>query len=378
MMVAISVIVLQLLIVAYTSYCKNTHAVATPSVLAMNKFNLFVKAVQQYKHENKNPVLAFSSIPVKHRVLINNTVEYPIGAVVSKIRTNKHMFSKEYFREQLTALNCTDIYQSKRSSSFSTFIYALKEYKLRYRDTLVHRDFVVPYNNASSNSGSNSGSSSISTSGDGGSCDWPMELHGYKLGSMVHSFRNKYRKNVSSNDTMLSDDEMHELLQTGFVFEPRDRNLDLFIIALISYKSIHGHLLMSRDFIIPHELPYPPVLWGAKLGKKLENVRYRGDYIKNNKNMLLQLGLNVDKVGVDDRHFEHIFVALQRFSQVYMHVQVPMNFVVPANRDWPAEIHGLKLGNRVHNIRYRFDFVKDNECSKCKLDSLGFRWKNEN
>lgn len=48
---------------------------------------------------------------------------------------------------------------------------------------------------------------------------------------------------------------------------------------------------------------------------------------------------------------------------------------VPSNEEWPKELWGLKLGYRVHNIRYRGDFVKfSSECWKV-LDDLGFRWK---
>jgi hypothetical protein len=47
--------------------------------------------------------------------------------------------------------------------------------------------------------------------------------------------------------------------------------------------------------------------------------------------------------------------------------------MVPMNEPWPESIWGLKLGYRIHNIRYRGDFVNDRPEYRTLLEDLGFR-----
>lgn len=47
--------------------------------------------------------------------------------------------------------------------------------------------------------------------------------------------------------------------------------------------------------------------------------------------------------------------------------------MVPESKLWPESIWGLKLGYRLHNIRYRGDFVNDKPEYRILLEDLGFR-----
>jgi hypothetical protein len=47
--------------------------------------------------------------------------------------------------------------------------------------------------------------------------------------------------------------------------------------------------------------------------------------------------------------------------------------MVPSQEPWPESIWGLKLGYRVHNIRYRGDFVNDKPEYRSLLEDIGFR-----
>jgi hypothetical protein len=47
--------------------------------------------------------------------------------------------------------------------------------------------------------------------------------------------------------------------------------------------------------------------------------------------------------------------------------------MVPSEEPWPESIWGLKLGYRVHNIRYRGDFVNDRPEYRTLLEDIGFR-----
>jgi len=112
-----------------------------------------------------------------------------------------------------------------------------------------------------------------------------------------------------------------------------------------------------------------------KLGLKVANIRYRGsfaDFIEN----FQRAGLQTSKTGSDTRHWAHIYSALTIYKQLHGHSDVPAKFEVPDDTaDWPSDLHGLKLGYRVKNIRYRGDFVNENDQYRQQLDLLNFRWK---
>ena len=69
------------------------------------------------------------------------------------------------------------------------------------------------------------------------------------------------------------------------------------------------------------------------------------------------------------------FSALKIYREKHGHVDVPCRFKVPQSEDWPENLWDLKLGYRVHNIRYRGDFVKEHPEYHQLLDELGFIWK---
>ena len=111
-----------------------------------------------------------------------------------------------------------------------------------------------------------------------------------------------------------------------------------------------------------------------KLGLKVANIRYRGSFAASIEDFQ-RVGLETSKSGTDTRHWAHIYSALTIYKKIYGHSDVPAKFEVPEESDWPTELHGLKLGYRVKNIRYRGDFVNENDEYRRQLDLLGFRWK---
>ena len=54
---------------------------------------------------------------------------------------------------------------------------------------------------------------------------------------------------------------------------------------------------------------------------------------------------------------------------------MPCRWKVPRSEEWPESLWNLKLGYRVHNIRYRGDFVKVYPEYNRLLDELGFVWR---
>jgi hypothetical protein len=111
-----------------------------------------------------------------------------------------------------------------------------------------------------------------------------------------------------------------------------------------------------------------------KLGYKIANIRYRGNYATYS-DSFKRLGLDISKAGTDSRHWSYVYSALKIFYGLYGHVNVPCTFEVPTSNIWPENLHGLKLGVRVRNIRYRGDFVKDAPENRILLNELKFVWK---
>ena len=54
--------------------------------------------------------------------------------------------------------------------------------------------------------------------------------------------------------------------------------MNTFFKALLVYKSIYGDLNIPRLYIVPKDELYDRDCWGMKLGLKVNNIRYRGDY----------------------------------------------------------------------------------------------------
>ena len=75
-----------------------------------------------------------------------------------------------------------------------------------------------------------------------------------------------------------------------------------------------------------------------------------------------------------ERRWEEVRAALLVYQEVHGDLEVPYAFVVPSEAPWPQEAWGIKLGDRVNNIRSREDYVKDHPVRRAELDALGFRW----
>ena len=69
-----------------------------------------------------------------------------------------------------------------------------------------------------------------------------------------------------------------------------------------------------------------------------------------------------------------VLQSLVAYKKLHGDLQVPSEFVVPSEAPWPKEAWGLKLGQRVNNIRSAEQYVKDEPERRAELDAMGFRW----
>jgi hypothetical protein len=195
---------------------------------------------------------------------------------------------------------------------------------------------------------------------------WPERCWGIKLGEVMTGVRAKF--------SSYSAEDIAVLNTAGFIWDPYNRTIESFFDALEAYRSVYGNLDVPRDYVVPCSAPFHEDSWGTKLGMKVSNIRYRGDYPEY-RGKFEEIGLSLDKMGFDTRHWDYVYKALKIFKKIYGNVDVPPEWQVPSKEPWPENTWDLKLGYRIHNIRYRGDFLNMNSTYKTLLDELGFTWR---
>jgi len=151
-----------------------------------------------------------------------------------------------------------------------------------------------------------------------------------------------------------------------FYFE-NDYKLDL----LKNYKKIHGDLFIPKLYTIPSsDNKWDNEYWGFKLGLYVQLLRKNFKNKKIKPKELLDIGFIWD---VHESRYLQIKLALLTYFYLNGDMLVPCNFIVPTNLYWPKEIHGLKLGNKVHHIRFQNQY----KIFRNDLQSIGFVWNSE-
>jgi hypothetical protein len=213
---------------------------------------------------------------------------------------------------------------------------ALVMYREMYGDINVTQKYVVP------------------------SCEpWPEETWGTKLGLQVTNMRNKGfivgREENPWLDKHGRPTRREWLDKEGFVWDERKQRWGLLQRALTVYKKMNGDLNVSQKFVIPSSEPWPEEVQGMKLGHTVSQVRL-GRHQRGEERMkwLIDLGFTWDDL---ERRWERTEVALAAYKEVFGHLNVRYNFVVPSAEPWPEVVWGMKLGGVVVNIKYRGDFI---------------------
>ncbi|KAG9404840.1 hypothetical protein AC1031_005049 [Aphanomyces cochlioides] len=113
------------------------------------------------------------------------------------------------------------------------------------------------------------------------------------------------------------------------------------LMALETFKAIHGHVVVPRTFQVPSNDPQWPVnTWGMHLGVLVSNLRTR-DQPQDKRRQLNALGFVWDKI---EFHWQINLLALRTYKEKFGHLHIPQMFEVPAEGGWPEETHGMKLG----------------------------------
>lgn len=296
--------------------------------------------------------------------------------------------------ERVYELNQLEFVWEKLQPEYNLVLEALIIYKSIHGQVQVPASFVVPYEDAEKEG-------------------WPKATWGIPLGNCVHRIR--------SRGDFLRDDETawarrRQLDNLGFVWDVSEQAFRKFLLA-VKYYAKHEQefkadglfrpLKVKSTFVVPagqmledsnKKNPWPEEFWGYPLGVKCSAVRQKGLYIKNDlerQKALVEVGLlpsgNSTLVWLEVVHAAAIYAKLHGKK-----LDVPVNFVVPSpprssssenitslyqdgdDWPWPNTLWGLKLGQRLKDVRLKGAYLKNAQTAvsrRAQLDALGFVWQ---
>jgi len=169
---------------------------------------------------------------------------------------------------------------------------------------------------------------------------WPKKAWGLRLGFAVNNIRSKccYAAQVSR--------DQRQLEKLGFVWNFFEAEWGERILpALKVYFKENGHSRVPLSFVVPSEAPWPIETHRLKLGRRLSNIRHRGDYFDyttRSVDMLQAIGFEL-KIP-DAKWRDRVEPLLATFEQLHGHCNVPRDFVVPSEAPWNEEVWGIQLG----------------------------------
>ncbi|ETW01140.1 hypothetical protein, variant [Aphanomyces invadans] len=195
--------------------------------------------------------------------------------------------------------------------------------------------------------------------------DFPAHLRGKSLA--VSELRRQY-KNRNVPQALV-----RQFNALSFVWNVNAHKSALRLQALTTYKNLHGHLNVPRNFTVPRDdKQWPTDTWGLSLGAAVHNMR-TGHLLLHpgHEAAFLALGFTWD---VKNTQWESNLEALKHFIRLHEHSHVPYRFVVPDDDpEWPIHMHGLPLGRVMASWRHigADDMPPDRRAA---LDALDFVW----
>lgn len=246
--------------------------------------------------------------------------------------------------------------------SYNSTLQVLRAYHTVHGDLVLPRRFVVP-----------------------AASDYPTEWHGVDLASNVYKMR-WWQLNVQKHPNRVA-----QLNKLGFCWERLQPEWNLILEALITYSSLHGHLIVPVSFVVPHgNIEWPKATWGIALGKCVFRMRTRNDFLRGSKGATRRSQL--DGLGfcwdVGEYVFQKFCAALAHYKKLQTPeefvttleeknaLKIPSSFAVPMNDPaWPQGLWGYPLGAKCVAVRQKGLYVKGNPARQEKLRELGFSFR---
>ncbi|KAE9178510.1 hypothetical protein PF004_g25463 [Phytophthora fragariae] len=192
---------------------------------------------------------------------------------------------------------------------------------------------------------------------------WPEAAWGYPLGKHAAWLRKQWGEGGHRIDQK----QFKELEEMEFAWDRFQYKWDRYVLpALRRFYDLIGHTDVPELYRIPKGSPeWPEHLWGQRLGRKVMNIRCRGDFAKQMKvdeDELKRLNFCHNESLYDRDWREKVVSALRAFHQEFGHCNLAGIFM------------GSEAWNVVHYIRSRGTYPTQISRDKARLERLGFVW----
>jgi hypothetical protein len=228
---------------------------------------------------------------------------------------------------------------------------ALMAYKQAHGDLNIAQNFVVPSEGP-----------------------WPEKCWGVRLGTSIHRIR--------TSSCFIGDHPGRRqwLKDEGFLFDARSERWEEAQRGFEQYHEMYGHMDITFNYIVPSEEPWPECIWGMKLGRVADTIRFRGYFLRDNpdrKRWLEERGFRFDtneqqNLGHDVKWESSVIPALATYKDVHGELHVPISFAVPSEEPWPEESWGLRLGSITASIRSHGNYIRNHPERRQQLEDMGF------
>lgn len=268
---------------------------------------------------------------------------YMLGRHVYMVRSGKYLSQVEESRGVLEALGFS--FNLSETAWSQTIFPALRVFAHEFHHCDVHQDFVVP-----------------------SQVPWPEKAWGLKLGHTVKSIRQgAYEDQVQAY--------RRDLEQVGFIWNAKQRLAmtvrQVVLPAMATYRKLHGHVLISTDFVVPdNDAAWPEPTRGFKLGHWI--TRARSGHV----DVPGQLRKELDQVGFvwrfnDARWNEILLPSFRAYAELNGTCKgMSTKFHVPHEPPYPEKAWGANLGGAVWHMRNGDTYVNDEEKQR-ELRGLG-------
>ena len=187
--------------------------------------------------------------------------------------------------------------------------------------------------------------------------EYPQFMWSYELGSVAQLVRQQ-RDSKSFPSTL-----RQSLDQLGFIWDTKDKAFWEVVEALKIYKNLYGDLLVPQSFVIPkpsHEFTNPN-LWGLKLGIRVKAIRQAHQYYGLKQSAILdRLGFEWNyQESKKEKNFDRDFNALKAYHRQNRHLDIPLEYVVPANSDaYSKSSWNTRLGVKLMKIKKGLQYTE--------------------
>ena len=211
-------------------------------------------------------------------------------------------------------------YSRRGTCTYDQFKSALMHFKCLYGDMNVPKKYILPTSNV----------------------NLCQDMDSLNLGCLVSRVRSGHKFNDHSKD----------LGCLGFNFTTQVKHsYELTRRMLVQYKTLYGHLLIPRGYVIPSDsIQWPDDMHGQKLGSIARTIQ-RGSY-SDKRDDLLRIGFIF---APEKRKFDYecVKIALYKYREAFHgSTAVPYLFKIEEGSTWyPKETWGMPLGTLVSRIR---------------------------